>query len=110
MDGKLKFPKGIGSRSPDSLYISFVYIKRRRETLPWKPTKANIKEAARKREAILHDISIGKFDYSYHFPESKNAHLGKTSDSRKISSLLDDYLMIKKNKQQSTTKDYRSII
>ena len=110
MDGKLKFPKGIGSRSPNSLYISFFYIKRRRETLPWKPTPQNIKLAARKREAILHDISIGKFDYAYHFPESKNSHLGKTSESRKISSLLDDISIIKNKNQLSTKKDRRSII
>lgn len=109
MDGKFK---GIGSRSPDSLYIDFVYNgKRYRETLPIKPTKTALKEMARKREAILHDISIGTFDYAKHFPTSKYAHLGKSSQLIKIETLLDDYIEThRKRSKKSTWKDYRSAI
>ena len=112
MDGKLKFPKGIGSRSPDSLYIDFNYNGiRYKETLPIKPTKSSLKEISRKREAILYEISIGSFDYAKHFPTSKNAHLGKASQLIKIELLLADYIETQRKRRADSTFDsYRKII
>lgn len=82
-----------------SLRIDFRFHgKRCRETLNMPATKANIKHASRKREAILHEIAIGVFDYAKHFPDSKNAHrFAGTTASRDISlgDLVEHYLKIK---------------
>lgn len=109
MDGKLK---GVGSRSPNSIYITFQYNgKRYRETISVRPTASALKEASRKRESILYEISIGTFDYAKHFPNSKNAFLGKSSQLVKINTLLEDYIEIhRKRSKKSTWKDYRSAV
>lgn len=58
----------------DSIIIDFVYQGIRcRETIRVKPTATTIKEVARKREAILYEIDMGRFDYAKHFPNSKRA-------------------------------------
>lgn len=43
-----------------------------RERVPLKPTAVNLKRAEQHRAAILHEISIGVFEYSAAFPTSKN--------------------------------------
>lgn len=68
----LAFP-GVRARG-NSIVIDFTYMGVRcRESLRTKPTKTALKEASRKREAILHQIAMGTFDYGQHFPTSKNA-------------------------------------
>tara|TARA_R110002167_G_scaffold12129_8_gene52011 strand:+ start:556 stop:1641 length:1086 start_codon:yes stop_codon:yes gene_type:complete len=65
--------KGITARK-NSIQISFMYKGDRvRETLKLEPTKPNLNAANRIRQAALRDIELGKFEYSEHFPNSKNA-------------------------------------
>ena len=72
-DELIKQARGL-SINGKNIRIDFVYqSKRCRETLKLPVTPANIKFAIRKREAILHEIAVGTFDYRQHFPESKMA-------------------------------------
>jgi len=61
----------------EKIRISFYYkTVRCLETLKGiKLTKSNLKFAANKRAVILHEITLGTFDYADHFPESKRAML-----------------------------------
>lgn len=79
-----------------SLRISFTWRRNRyRETLGLPVTKANIKHAAIKRAAVLHDIRLGTFNYSEHFPDSKHAgNVGRQRDER-LSVLLERYKPLK---------------
>lgn len=100
-----ELPSGVEIRGK-SVRISFMYKGRRcRETLGVKITKPNIKFASRKREAILHEIATGTFDYQNHFPDSKNARLfsGPIQKRKTVDQLLDDWLMIKKSSAQHST-------
>ena len=95
----------------NSIQVDFSYLgKRCRETLPWKPTKANMVAAARMREAIRHEISIGQFNYAKHFPGSKTAQIfGATPIT--VTAALDKW--IESNYRQwvsSTYQDYRGVI
>ncbi|WP_016955546.1 site-specific integrase [Catenovulum agarivorans] len=68
-------PKLTGIKAnKSSIAIEFTYNNIRcRETIKCKPTKTIMQELARKREAIIYEISLGKFDYAAHFPNSKKA-------------------------------------
>jgi integrase len=104
---------GVRSRG-ESIILDFTYQGQRcRETLRIKPTKTSLKEASRKREAVLYDIAMGKFDYSQHFPNSQNA-INLTSKSGRfitIENALKDWLK-KKEKycQYSTIRGYNTLI
>lgn len=105
-----QLPEGISLRA-GSIVIDFRFRGQRcRETLKnLAPTKTNIKWAARKRAAILHEIAQGTFDYAHHFPNSKKATLfsGPVRQRKTISELLDSWLTIKKaNTQNSTYTSY----
>ncbi|ANI16807.1 integrase [Pseudomonas citronellolis] len=80
---KVEMPEGVEIHGK-SLRISFTWrLNRYRETLSLPVTKANIKFAVRKREAVLHDIGLGTFDYARHFPDSKHAkNVSRTRDER----------------------------
>lgn len=95
----LTLPKGISARG-DSITLDFRYRgKRCRETLRGiRPTKANIKFAERKRQAILHEIAQGSFDYARHFPNSPNAarFSDNLADYKTVGQMLDDWLRIAK--------------
>jgi integrase len=68
MDGKLT---GITANN-SSIQIAFTYNGMRcREIIKVKPTKSSLKQAQRKREAVLDAIAWGQFDYLKHFPNSK---------------------------------------
>ena len=57
-----------------SIKIWFMYRgKRCWESLPLKPTTANIRHATKLREEICTRIAIGVFDYAEFFPNSKRA-------------------------------------
>lgn len=79
-----------------SLRISFTWLRNRyRETLSLPVTKANIKHAAIKRSAVLHDIRLGIFDYAKHFPNSKHAgEKGRQRDER-LQTLVERYKPLK---------------
>ncbi|MTI12822.1 Arm DNA-binding domain-containing protein [Sansalvadorimonas verongulae] len=68
-----------------SLRITFKYRGVRcRERLALPITKSNIKYASGLRASILHDIAVGIFNYSSHFPDSKTAQrLGIITDKLK---------------------------
>ncbi len=106
-------PTGIRTRN-DSLIIDFMYQGQRfRETLRTKPTKTAIKEAFRKREAVLYDIAMGRFEYSKHFPHSKNSlkYSNNKSSLVTIKDILEKWLLIAtKRCQRSTMRDYNSAV
>jgi len=98
----------------NSIVLDFTYQGIRcRESLRTKPTKTAIKEASRKREAILHEIAMGKFDYANHFPWSKNALKFSSNKAALITveQALKEWLKkAEKRCQRSTIRDYNSAI
>ena len=103
--------QGINPRGK-SIQIDFYYIgKRCRETLKLEPTKPNLTFAKRLKATIQHEIAIGTFDYSKHFPQSKNATLGSKTSNKTISEALDDYIKsAKRTCALSTWKNYFPIL
>ncbi|TAJ20460.1 MAG: site-specific integrase [Rugosibacter sp.] len=104
--------KGLKVRSDSGIEIDFMYRGRRcRETLKLEPTKPNLQHAARMREAILHEIAIGTFNYGKHFP---NSALAKTLSGRSIQTVnqaLDAFLQAaQKRCAPSTLRDYKSAV
>ena len=68
-----RMPTGLVIRDR-SIKIWFMYRgKRCWESLPLKPTTANIRHATKLREEICTRIAIGVFDYAEFFPHSKRA-------------------------------------
>lgn len=98
----------------NSIVLDFTYMGQRcRETLRVKPTKTAIKEASRKREAILYEIAMGTFDYGRHFPTSKNALKFSRNKGALITieQALKDWLKkAEKRCQFSTIRDYNSAV
>lgn len=103
--------KGITTRG-NSIQIDFYYHgKRCRESLKLEPTKQNLLHATRLKATIQHEITLGIFDYSKHFPNSKNKHLGAKHSNKTVSSALDEYLKSSKRRlEKSTYRDYSSAI
>ncbi|MFV1921308.1 MAG: Arm DNA-binding domain-containing protein [Methylotenera sp.] len=103
--------QGITPRG-NSIQIDFYYLGVRcRESLKIPPTKPNLLHAYRLREAVLHEIAIGKFDYSSHFPDSKNATLGSKSSNKKVSKALDEFMQSSRRRlEKSTLRDYHSAV
>lgn len=104
---------GVRARG-NSILLDFTYKGERcRETLKIKPTKTALKEASRKRDAILHAIAMGTFDYADHFPDSPKAiKFSKTPGCLvTIEQALKDWLRkSEKHCQYSTIKGYGSIV
>jgi integrase len=101
---------GVREASDSSIEIDFYYKGQRcRERLNLKPTPANLKKASLHRAAILSAIDSGTFDYSYTFPESKNAF--KFSPSQyTVRTYLTEWLDNKKPTiKASTFNDYKKI-
>ncbi|WP_223546715.1 Arm DNA-binding domain-containing protein [Pseudomonas sp. A-B-19] len=79
-------------------YIRIVFMWRRircRESLGLPVTKANIKHAALLRAAITHEIKTGRFDYSRHFPDSKNATTYSNVKDERLVALMTRYKPLK---------------
>ena len=73
--------KGVRAISESTIEIDFRYRGVRcRERIKRKPTSANVKAAARYREAILDAIERGTFDYAYTFPDSPRASMEHKND------------------------------
>jgi integrase len=104
--------KGIRTRSDSGIEIDFMYQGRRcRETLALLPTKANLAFAKRKRDAILYEIGVGKFNYAEHFPSSRRARLYSGKGNVTVGAALDRFLQgAQKRCEYSTWRDYRSAI
>lgn len=65
---------GIRAASASSIQIDFRYAGVRcREKLALAPTPANLRYAAKLKARIEHEIALGQFDYSKHFPLSPKA-------------------------------------
>lgn len=98
----------------NSILIDFSYRGIRcRETLRTKPTKTALKEATRKREAILHAIAMGNFDYADYFPNSSKAKEYSRMPGKLITieSALKNWLKKAERRcQYSTIKGYNSVI
>lgn len=74
-------------------------------------TKDNIRYARRKREAILHEIQMGTFDYRFHFPDSRRAELfgSEGSKPRTVEQGVEQWLASKEVKMaKSTYRGYKN--
>lgn len=84
-----------------------------RETLKLAPTARNMKYAQRLMSSILHEIAIGTFSYSKHFPQSRKALLFDDMRAATITvgEALERYLAgLKPSLEHSTWRDYTSAI
>ncbi|MBF0256766.1 MAG: DUF3596 domain-containing protein [Gammaproteobacteria bacterium] len=113
--GNLKLPPGVRVESESSITIDFRYRGVRcRERIPLKPTTANIKAAARHREAVLDAIARGVFDYAATFPQSLKAALfspALASVPVLLSAWLDGWLEGQDGLVASSTlRGYRTIV
>lgn len=104
MDNKLK---GLCIK-PSSVQISFMLNGARcRESIRIKnPTKTQLNEIIRKRDVILYEIDMGKFDYLTHFPNSK---LGMKLANKKalkltISEMINNWFKRKQVNWEYSTK------
>ncbi|HHO0758293.1 TPA: DUF3596 domain-containing protein [Aeromonas hydrophila] len=114
LDEILASAQGV-ERHNNSLRITFHYQRKRcREVLNIPITKANIKHASRLREAILHDIAVGTFDYLKYFPDSKRAMNHTRAEALReitLSELVARYLAVKDVDIGDNAKGrYRSIL
>ncbi|MGL4717413.1 MAG: Arm DNA-binding domain-containing protein [Aeromonas sp.] len=116
IEAALAAVKGV-ERHGEALRITFHYQRKRcREVIPLPLTKTNIKHASRLREAILHEIAIGTFDYAKHFPDSPRAarfaagHGTRTLDIT-LGDLVARYLQVKEVDVGDNAKGrYKSIL
>lgn len=114
LDALLANTQGV-ERHGKGMRITFHYRRKRcREVLNIPVTKANIRHAARLREAILHEIAIGTFDYAKHFPDSKIAiRFDAATQLRDITvkALVERYLAMKEVDIGDNARGrYRSIL
>ena len=104
---------GVSARG-NSIVIDFIYQSHRcRETLKVRPTKTALKEASRKRDAILYAIAFGNFEYALYFPSSKNSLKFSKNKSALITIklALENWLrQASKRCQPSTIRDYNSAV
>jgi integrase len=97
---------GVKAASETSIEINFIYKGIRcRERIKLKPTSTNIKKAERHREAVLHAIENGTFDYSVTFPGSKNIEKFTGKPKLTVGRYLERWLDGKR--QQVKTSTYR---
>jgi integrase len=103
--------KGVTPRG-NSIQIDFYYLGVRcRETLKLEPTKQNLAFANRLKATVLHEIAIGTFRYSNHFPDSKNATLGSKASNKLVSKALDEFMQSSRRRlEKSTLRDYHSAV
>ena len=76
-----------------------------------KLSKTNLKFAANKRAVILHEVTLGTFDYAEHFPESKRVSLfsGITKKIPLVKEAIKQWLLIKElESAHSSFTSYRS--
>lgn len=103
---------GVRAASPTSIQIEFVYQGIRcRERIKLQPSPANLKRAERHREAILHAIYEGTFDYAVTFPGSKNLKKFASNKDLTTGEWLDLWLGRKeKHIKASTFNGYRKVL
>jgi len=105
--------KGIRIRG-QSIQLDFSFRGIRcRETLKLEPTKRNLAYAKGLLATILHEIAMGTFTYSKHFPDSPRALAfdGRKLARATVQEALEAYMASKKPLlQYSTCKDYEASI
>ena len=95
LEAELAKHKGIELHG-GSIRVVFMWRRVRfRESLGLPVTKANIRHAALLRAAIIHEIKTGHFDYSRHFPNSKNATNHSQPKDDKLTALVARYKPLK---------------
>ena len=92
-----------------SIKIWFMYRgKRCWESLPLKPTTANIRHATKLREEVCTRIAIGVFDYAEFFPDSKRAE--ETERSPSFREMAEAWLSTVNQLSHSTLSRYRGML
>lgn len=103
-----RMPTGLVIRDR-SIKIWFMYRgKRCWESLPLKPTTANIRHATKLREEVCTRIAIGVFDYAEFFPDSKRAE--ETERSPTFREMAEAWLATVKQLSHSTLSRYRGML
>ena len=103
-----RMPTGLVIRDR-SIKIWFMYQgKRCWESLPLKPTTANIRHATKLREEICTRIAIGVFDYAEFFPNSKRAE--ETERSPTFREMAEAWLATVNQLSHSTLSRYRGML
>ena len=103
-----RIPTGVVIRDR-SIKIWFMYRgKRCWESLPLKPTTANIRHATKLREEICTRIAIGVFDYAEFFPDSKRAE--ETERSPSFREMAEAWLSTVNQLSHSTLSRYRGML
>lgn len=97
---------GVRTTSGRSIQIDFKWQGRRyRERLRLAPTPPNLKYAARLKATIEHEIALGAFDFSKHFPNSPRRGRG----SNLLSRVLSDYCAgLERQLEPETVAEYRN--
>ena len=103
--------QGINPRGK-SIQIDFYYRGIRcRETLKLEPNKPNLTFAKRLKSTIQHEIAIGTFDYTKHFPNSSKSLRIESTNNKTIGIALDEYMRsASRSLEKSTLKGYNSAI
>ena len=103
-----RMPTGLVIRDR-SIKIWFMYRgKRCWESLPLKPTTANIRHATKLREEVCTRIAIGVFDYAEFFPDSKRAE--ETERSPSFREMAEAWLSTVNQLSHSTLSRYRGML
>lgn len=101
---------GVRATTESSIGISFQYRKVRcRERIKLAPTPQNKKFVGRLKATIEHEIAIGTFDYSKHFPDSKRAKrfaLGPNAQALLRTALRDYCESLRGSLEPETVRDY----
>lgn len=109
-------PEGVAVRSTRGVQIEFMYRGVRcYETLAGKPTVAQVKRAAAKRERVIQLIGLGQFDYVAEFPESRRAREQTRREALRampsMGQALDEWLAgYDASRAENTFKDYRNAV
>lgn len=106
--------RGVKPASATTIEITFTYQGVRcRERLKLKPSPANLAAASRHRQAVIHAIESGTFDYAFTFPNSKNAAKFATTPGRLVTvgQQLDEWLKgARHSLKTSTYRGYEKIV
>jgi len=104
--------RGVKKATETSIQIEFLYKGVRcRERIKLQPTAVNLKKVERHREAILHAIDDGTFDYAVTFPKSKNIKKFSPQCELTVGTWLDQWISRKEpHIKTSTFVNYNKMI
>lgn len=95
-----------------SIRIWFMWKgKRHWETLPMRPTPANLKHANKMRQEICTRIALGVFDYEEFFPDSKTAQrIEEENKKPTFRDIAEKWIKTISNLAPSTISGYRKLL